>query len=100
MRTKPVSLRLGFAGDEFGYAIDLGLPTERDSAFSLDPVIKRECVWRGPLLRPATLLADRGAAGVRDPGRDRRLGEHGRPDQADGQHAQRVRRPRRRARNC
>ena len=25
-RKRPVSLRLGFAGDEFGYAIDLGLP--------------------------------------------------------------------------
>src|SRR3954462_1376815 len=25
-RKNPVSLRLGFAGDEFGYAIDLGLP--------------------------------------------------------------------------
>jgi predicted ATPase len=65
VRTKPVALRLGFAGDEFGYAIDLGLPIPGDSAFSLDPVIKRECVWRGPVLRPATLLADRVAAGVR-----------------------------------
>src|SRR3954464_1446617 len=26
LRKKPVSLALGFAGDEFGYAIDLGLP--------------------------------------------------------------------------
>jgi predicted ATPase len=26
-RKKPVSLRLGFAGDDFGYAIDLGLPS-------------------------------------------------------------------------
>src|SRR3954462_7645476 len=25
-RTRPVSLRLGFASDDFGYAIDLGLP--------------------------------------------------------------------------
>jgi predicted ATPase len=65
VRTKPVALRLGFSGDEFGYAIDLGLPTERRTAFALDPVIKRECVWRGPVLRPATLLADRVAAGVR-----------------------------------
>jgi predicted ATPase len=64
-RTKPIALRLGFAGDEFGYAIDLGLPTPGESMFNLDPVIKRECVWRGPLLRPATLLADRVAAGVR-----------------------------------
>lgn len=66
VRTKPVALRLGFAGDEFGYAIDFGLPVpDPRSKFSLDPVIKRESVWRGPLLRPATLLADRVAAGVR-----------------------------------
>src|SRR5574339_699734 len=26
IRKNPVSLRLGFAGDEFGYAIELGLP--------------------------------------------------------------------------
>jgi predicted ATPase len=65
VRKNPVALRLGFAGDEFGYAIDLGLPNDPQSAFRLDPVIKRECVWRGPILRPATLLADRVAAGVR-----------------------------------
>jgi predicted ATPase len=58
-RKEPVSLRLGFAGDEFGYAIDLGLPTPSSSAFALDPEIKRECVWNGPFLRPAALLVDR-----------------------------------------
>src|SRR5436305_2128218 len=36
VRKRPVSLRLGFAGDEFGYAIDLGLPAPGMSAFSLD----------------------------------------------------------------
>jgi len=30
----PVSLRLGFASEDYGYAIDLGLPTPRHSAFS------------------------------------------------------------------
>ncbi len=58
-RKRPVSLRLGFAGDDFGYAIDLGLPSPSRSAFLLDPEIKRECVWHGPLLRPSTLLVDR-----------------------------------------
>lgn len=59
-RTHPVGLRLGFAG-EFGYLIDLGLPAPSSSAFGLDPEIKRECVWHGPLLRPsATLVARRG----------------------------------------
>jgi predicted ATPase len=58
-RQKPVNLRLGFAGDEFGYLIDLGLPKPGSSAFSLDPEIKRECIWHGPVLRPSTMLVDR-----------------------------------------
>jgi predicted ATPase len=59
VRKKPISLRLGFASDEFCYAIDLGLPTPSSSAFSLDPVIKRECLWRGSTMRPSTLWTDR-----------------------------------------
>ena len=34
-------------------------------AFALDPEIKRECIWAGPLLRPATLLTDRAGTTVR-----------------------------------
>jgi len=59
VRKEPVSLRLGFAGDDFGYAMDLGLPTPSRSAFGQDPEIKRECVWAGELLRPAALLVER-----------------------------------------
>jgi predicted ATPase len=58
-RTEPVNLRLGFAGDEYGYLIDLGLPTAGSAAFDLDPQIKRECIWHGPTLRPGTMLVDR-----------------------------------------
>jgi predicted ATPase len=58
-RKNPVNLRLGFAGDEFGYLIDLGLPKPDSSAFSLDPEIKRECIWHGPVFRPSTMLVDR-----------------------------------------
>lgn len=58
-RVHPVNLRLGFAGDDFGYLIDLGLPTPGSSAFGLDPEIKRECIWHGPLLRPSAMLVDR-----------------------------------------
>lgn len=58
-RKGPVALRLGFAGDEFGYSIELGLPGPGSSAFALDPQIKRECIWAGPLWRPSTLLVDR-----------------------------------------
>jgi predicted ATPase len=64
-RKKPVSLRLGFAGDEFGYAIDLGLPTPSGSTFAHDPEIKRECIWNGPVLRPSSLLVDRRGPFVR-----------------------------------
>ncbi|WP_158886763.1 AAA family ATPase [Amycolatopsis anabasis] len=62
-RSAPVALRLGFAGDDFGYALDLGLPSETGTAFGLDPEIKRECVWSGPVLRPANLLCDRRHSG-------------------------------------
>jgi predicted ATPase len=59
-RSGPVNLQLGFAGDEFSYLIDLGLPT-RDgrSSFNLDPEVKRELVWAGPLLRPGSTLVRR-----------------------------------------
>jgi predicted ATPase len=59
LRREPVSLRLGFAGGEFGYAMDLGLPTPSSSAFSHDPEIKRECIWAGEILRPSALLVER-----------------------------------------
>lgn len=58
-RKRTVSLRLGFAGDTFSYAIDLGLPTPSLSAFSHDPEIKRELIWSGPALRPSAVLLDR-----------------------------------------
>lgn len=59
VRTASVALRLGFSSDDFGYAIDLGLPTPSSSQFALDPQIKREAIWSGPFLRPAGLLVDR-----------------------------------------
>lgn len=60
-RQEPIALKLGFAGDDFGYAIDLGLPPPSDAptAFSLDPAIKREAIWAGPFLRASNLLVDR-----------------------------------------
>jgi predicted ATPase len=58
-RKEVVSLKLGFAADEYGYAIDLGLPTPASSAFGNDPQIKRECIWHGEQFRPSSLLVDR-----------------------------------------
>ncbi|CAK0476582.1 SMC domain protein [Burkholderia pseudomallei] len=66
VRNAPVSLKLGFACEDFGYAIDLGLPPLNSAtAFGLDPVIKRECIWSGPMPRPSTLLVDRRGAQLR-----------------------------------
>ncbi len=59
-RKKPVSLRLGFTNGDFSYTIDLGLPAAGSgSAFDLDPVIKRECLWRGMSMSPRFLCVDR-----------------------------------------
>jgi predicted ATPase len=59
-RKNAISLKLGFAGEDFGYAIDLGLPGPSGvAAFAGDPHVKRECVWSGDVMRPSTLLVDR-----------------------------------------
>lgn len=64
-RTGPVTLRMGFAGDDYGYLMDLGLPIAHGSQFDLDPEIKREALWAGPFLRPAALLVERSNSEVR-----------------------------------
>ncbi|MBV4460914.1 AAA family ATPase [Pseudomonas sp. COR58] len=58
-------LRLGFAGEDFGYSIALGLPEPSRSYFALDPEIKRECIWAGAFHRPASLLVDRDGPMIR-----------------------------------
>jgi predicted ATPase len=66
VRARSASLRLGFGGDDFSYAIDFGLPVGGgQSAFALDPEIKRESIWHGPLLRPAAVLCERDNSIVR-----------------------------------
>jgi len=66
VRKEAISLRLGFTESEFGYAIDLGLPNPSlPSAFSLDPMIKRECIWNGPFFRPGSVLVDRRGPALR-----------------------------------
>ena len=71
-RLDPVSLQLGFTTDAFGYLIDLGLPVPSASMFARDPMIKREVIWAGPVLRPAATLVERTARGVRVAGADGR----------------------------
>jgi predicted ATPase len=70
VRTQPVGLRLGFAGDDFGYALDLGLPVPTRTEFNLDPEFKREALWTGPVLKPSALLADRHNGTLRARGDD------------------------------
>lgn len=62
---KPVSLKLGFGGEDYGYAIDLGLPIKSDSLFFRDPVIKAEAAWTGPRLKRTTVFAQREGLGAR-----------------------------------
>ena len=60
-KRKVASLKLGFGGDTYGYSIDLGYPPPPPPAtmFGLDPHVKRECIWHGPLYRKASALVDR-----------------------------------------
>ncbi|WP_062115130.1 AAA family ATPase [Aureimonas sp. AU40] len=57
-RTQPVGLKLGFGGEAFGYAIDLGLPSP-ENPFPLDPAIKLEAMWTGEVLTRASQFAER-----------------------------------------
>jgi predicted ATPase len=61
VRQKPVSLKLGFAGEPYGYCIDLGYPPPPppSTLFNLDPAIKRECIWHGNFYRRPSLLVER-----------------------------------------
>jgi predicted ATPase len=59
-KRKVASLKLGFGGDTYGYSIDLGYPPPPPPAmFGLDPHVKRECIWHGPVYRKASALVDR-----------------------------------------
>jgi predicted ATPase len=60
-RRKGASLKLGFGSDTYGYSIDLGYPPppSPETMFNLDPRVKRECIWHGPVYRKASALVDR-----------------------------------------
>lgn len=70
-RREPVSLRMGFAGEELGYAIEFGLPVPPAGAFDRDPEIKVETIWHGPVLRRANVVVGRRGGVVSS------RGEHG-----------------------
>ena len=63
VRKASISLKLGFAGTDYGYAIDLGLGTT--SPFPLDPAIKTESQWTGEMLTRSSVFAARNGPSVR-----------------------------------
>lgn len=66
VRKKPISLKLGFSGTDYGYPIDLGLPRpDSRSKFSSDPEIKVESQWTGERLGRANAFAVRNGPSVR-----------------------------------
>src|SRR5579863_9994502 len=65
VRKASISLKLGFSGDDYGYAIDLGLPTPSSSYFLRDPVIKVESQWTGETLGRNNVFAMRNGPSVR-----------------------------------
>jgi predicted ATPase len=66
IRKNPVSLRLGFSGEDYGYAIDLGLPRpDSRSKFSSDPEIKVESQWTGEQFGRSNAFAVRNGPLVR-----------------------------------
>ncbi|OBF21199.1 AAA family ATPase [Mycobacterium sp. ACS4331] len=60
-KKRTVELKLGYAADDFGYLVDLGLPQMAgiNSLFDRDPEIKREVVFAGPVLRSGSTLVRR-----------------------------------------
>ncbi len=60
VRKNVISLKLGFADEDYGYAIDLGLPADAGrSLFSMDPEIKAEALWAGEALSRSNEIAGR-----------------------------------------
>src|SRR5260370_123459 len=67
-RKTPIGLKFGFSSQEYGYAIDLGLPPAIPpsiSMFSSDPQIKVESLWTGELPSRTTVFAQRNGPTVR-----------------------------------
>jgi len=63
VRKNAISLKLGFSGEDYGYAIDLGLPTS--PVFLSDPEIKTETLWTGERLGRQNAFAVRNGRSVR-----------------------------------
>lgn len=64
-RKNAISLKLGFGSDDYGYAIDIGLPVPDMTAFGRDPEIKTESLWTGTVLGRSNEFAVRRGPSVR-----------------------------------
>ena len=65
-RSRSVSLKFGFASDQFSYAIDFGLPEPVPrTMFGKDPEIKREAIWMGETFHDRRAMVDRRGPVVR-----------------------------------
>ncbi|WP_145534219.1 AAA family ATPase [Yersinia alsatica] len=65
VRHHPVGLKLGFSGEDYGYAIDLGLAPPTESYFAKDPEIKIESLWCGDILHHSNVFAERRGPSIR-----------------------------------
>ena len=63
VRKNAIGLKLGFSGEDYGYAIDLGLPSS--GIFLNDPAIKVESLWTGERLGRSNAFAIRTGPFVR-----------------------------------
>lgn len=54
-----VRVQLGFASDQLGYAVDLGLPPPERTRFGRDPHLKSEVIWAGPKPVGKAVLVER-----------------------------------------
>ena len=61
VRKDVIGLKLGFSSEDYGYAIDLGLPKPEKppAVFARDPEIKAESLWTGLVLQRANCFAER-----------------------------------------
>ncbi|GAB5387168.1 MAG: AAA family ATPase [Alphaproteobacteria bacterium] len=72
-REGSVAVKLGFAGEDYGYSIDLGLPVRMGtSRFNNDPEIKAEAVWAGDYFSRRSAFATRRGPSVEILGEDGR----------------------------
>lgn len=79
-RREPVSLKLGFVTESFGYSIEFGMPTPVPrTMFGRDPEIKRESIWHGDTWHHQRAMIERAGPMVKardDAGRWRVVEQH------------------------